>query len=345
MTFKLPLLPVPRVQDEALKQYLERERALLLHLVARLNSLGCGLQFVGEQLAVKLGDETIECDGGLKVVTSELDHGGLAGLGDDDHLKYVSLTPEGDRNQMVIQEVNTPGLTMEAPASYAAPYIQGLDSLLVETFQIADDGKGVFNDVDDGFADPNSHFQADHASAVAKTEELGFVLKEHTRFWHRDTNLKRWNGATNPTHTGALRTWATPAADGVDTTILGGLTLIPAWYVADGSNVFSVEVDWAVLAAPGVTQYIVLRVGYGAYAAGEAIPALTNTDTPVPVPTTVTANGINTTTIDITSGSLSGKSALHVELKRMASGGFAADTLAQTLYVVGFRVKSGVKYT
>lgn len=345
MTYRLPLLPVPRVADEALRVYLERERTLLLHLVTRLNTLGCGLEFVNEALAVKLGDSTLECDGGLKVVTSALEHGALSGLADDDHLGYVSMTPEGDRNQMVIGEVNTPGLTIEAPTSYVAKYLQGLDSLLAETFSVGADGKGSFHDVDDAFADPNSHYQGSNDSLQARSEELGFALKEHTRFWSREGSPRRWNGHTTPSFRAALRTWGVACPDGSETTIAGGPTLVPAWYEAVGSTIFTVEVDWAVEAVPGSDQAVVFRVSFDAFPSGEAIAALTTVDTTIPLTTALTANAVYTTTVDITSGTIGSATFAHMEFKRMATAPYTNDTLAQTWYVLAIRIRSGVKYT
>lgn len=342
MTFKLQLPPVPRVSDEALRRYLETERSLLFVLVAHLNRLGCGLQFdTNDELAVKIADSSLTCDGGLKVVPSAIDHGGLGGLDADDHLQYVSLAPIGDRNQMLVGEVNTTGLEITAPAAYVGKFIQGLDSTLAQTFSVEADGKGEFTDLDEGFSDPNSHFQASNASLQARMEELGFVLKEHTRYWRTPQGLKGWANSPTMTYAAAMRTFYYDATTGADRTIVVGEVLVPAWYQVDGSTTVTVEIDWAVPAAPGADQVWVLALYGSGYSATETIPALTATSTNVTVSTVVTAYAVYTTTVNLTAPSFAGKTWLHFEAKRLNAG----NTFTNSVYFLGVRLKSGVKHT
>lgn len=343
MTFKLNLLPVPRVADAALREYLERERALLLFLVGKLNDIGCGLYFPEDgKLAVKLADESIVCDDGLSVDPSAIDHGGLGGLDADDHPQYVSLAPDGDRNQMLIGEPNTTGIEITAPAAYAGKYLHGLDSTLAQTFAVEADGKGEFNDIDEGFADPNSHFQASNTSLKARMEELGFVLKETTRYWDLNGN-PRWAGSTAPGLRAALRTWAVACPDAATTTVLGGEILIPTWYAAVGSDIVYAEIEWAVEVAPGADRNWMLRLSTSTYDPGELIPAITNQDQLVPIPSGITLNQIQLTTVAVTAAFGAGDTRLHFELHRV--GGGAGDDYTASVYVTNVRLKSGVKST
>lgn len=98
MSFNLELGPVPGGFPGPTQLWLEQLRQRLNFMVLQLNTLGCGLYFDADgNLAVKHDDSTIVCDAttGLEVDPAAVDHGLLAGLGDDDHPHYLKEKASG----------------------------------------------------------------------------------------------------------------------------------------------------------------------------------------------------------------------------------------------------------
>jgi len=99
VSFNFELPPVPGGNNGPLQLWLESLRQRMNFLVyQQLNDPGCGLYFDSEgNLAVKHDDDTIVCDptNGLSVDPAAIDHGLLAGLGDDDHAHYLKEKASG----------------------------------------------------------------------------------------------------------------------------------------------------------------------------------------------------------------------------------------------------------
>jgi len=198
------------------------------------------------------------------------------------------------------------------------------------------------------FVDPNSHYQSANNSVQQNLEEIGFVVAEHTSKWpnipfNPTSGLDPGDYSRILSFDTTLNMNVVELGTGIDS-YLGYLTAkIPAWYKANGSTAFTIDLYYTITSSKSSTERFTIQVSYNSFDEAGADYGSVSTQT---FDQNVTASETpyipKKMTMNITTGSFGvADDIVQMNLMRLGS----TDTFEFSVLVYGFVIRSGVKYT